>query len=132
VDGNGKHQNTVLLKHTTHFAEHQSITLHVLDDIKGTDKIEFSIAEGQRANLARHGDSAARIQLLDRRWADADEMRAGNWQPGPKAWPEFQSRGRKRQQSGNQRPGVEAVGGLQAGLPPKSVVEGAIGRNDVP
>src|ERR1700674_1352837 len=85
VDGYGADQDTVVLEPPAHFAEAPPIVLHVLDHIERADEIEFLIAEWQRVDPARHGESATGVQPLDHRRADVDEMRAGNRQPGPQA-----------------------------------------------
>src|SRR3984957_7231398 len=92
VDRHGKDQDTPVLEHAPHVSEDPLVILDVLDDIKGTDEVEFLIAEWQRADLAWHGEAAARIQALDHRWADVDEMRAGDRQPGPQARADIQAR----------------------------------------
>src|SRR5438132_13321166 len=101
----------------------------MLDDVEGADEIELAIAEGERPEPALQCDAAARIQPIDDRRADVDEMGAGNRQPPPQTGPELEPRRRVRQLLGHERPRVEAIRTLQTRLPPERV--GALG-NDRP
>ncbi len=88
---NGENEDAVLLEHAAQFAEHAGVVLGVLDDVARADEIEFPIGERQRIDAAGDGDAAARIQPLDGRRADVDEMGARNREARPEARSDLES-----------------------------------------